>query len=454
MRKLFDTWKKLTNGSINRQIFGAAVTVAMLTALAKVATVARELVVAWRFGTGNELDAFLIALLVPSFIISVVAGSFNAALIPTYIHVREEEGAKAAQKLFSGATVWSLVLLGITTILTVVTAPVYLPLLASGFSPQKLDLTFHLLCAIAPFILLSGIIVIWGAVLNAGERFALVALSPIITPIITIVFLLVFNFSGVYALAMGLVCGTALEMVTLGASLHRQGISLWLKFYKIDANLRQVANQYAPALAGAFFMCSAGLVDQSMAAMLSPGSVSTLNYATKLIALPLTLTTTALSTAVIPYFSKMIACKDWTGLERTFKHYMRLIFFATVPLTGLLLLFSELIVKIIFQRGYFTASDTHLVAETLDCFALQIPFYVADILVVKLLTSMCLNYILMSVSIFNLIINIALNYIFLHWIGIKGIALSTSCVYLFSFFYLLFFAKKKLALFLKSGSTV
>lgn len=130
----------------------------------KVASVGKELVVAWKFGTADELDAFLIALVVPLFITNIIAGSFQAALIPTYIRVPEQSGIKAAQQLFYGATVWSLGLLVITTILMLVTAPLYLPLIAGGFSPEKLELTYKLLCAIAPIILLSGIITIWGAV--------------------------------------------------------------------------------------------------------------------------------------------------------------------------------------------------------------------------------------------------------------------------------------------------
>lgn len=444
LQKLLDFWKKLTSGSINRKIFGAAVTVALLTVFVKVVAVVRELVVAWRFGTGDNIDAFLIALVVPSFIINVVAGSLNAALIPTYIQVRDREGTKAAQRLFAGTTVWGLGVLLITTILIVVTAPLYLPLIASGFSREKLDLTFHLLCAIAPVVMLSGIVVIWGAVLNAGERFALAALSPMITPAITVVFLLLIKSWGIFDLAAGLVCGALLEIVVLGAGLYRQGISLRPRWYGMDPHLRQVAGQYAPRIAGAFLMCSAGLVDQSMAAMLPSGSVAALLYANRVIAFPITLASTALSTAVIPYFSKMVACEDWTGVSRTLNQYMRLIFVTTVPLTGLLLVFSELIVQILFQRGSFTANDTHLVAQIQSCFALQIPFYVAGIFMVNLITAMRLNHILMWVSVFNLIINIVLNYLFLQLLGVKGIALSTSCVYLFSFLYLLLAAQRKL----------
>lgn len=444
MRFLLTKWKKLTTGSPNRQILSAAITVGLMTVLVKVAAALKELVVAWRFGTGDALDAFLIAWLVPSFITNVVAGSFNAALIPTYIRVREQEGVKTAQKLLSGVTVWSLGLLLITTSLMVITAPLYLRWIATGFSPEKLNLTFRLLCAIAPVVLLDGMITLWGAVLNAGERFVLAAVSPTITPVITVIFLLIDKSIGVFALAGGLVCGSLLEMLILGAALKRQGISVRPRWYGFDAHLRQVADQYAPMIAGSFLMSSTSLVDQSMAAMLSPGSVAALNYGTKVIALPISLISTALSTAVIPYFSKMVACSDWVGVRGTMKRYLWLIFITTVPITGFFFLFSQQIVELLLQRGSFTPQDTHVVAQIQTMYALQIPFYVAAILVVRLISSIRFNHILMWVSGFNLIINTTLNYIFMQYLGIKGIALSTSCVYIFGFFYVLYFLHKRL----------
>ena len=433
MQKLLYTYRKLTSGSVNRKIFGAAVTVALMTMLVKVAAVFRELVVAWRFGISDALDAFFIALLIPSFIISVVAESFNAALIPTYIRVREQEGNQAAQRLLSGTIVWSMGLLGVTTILILATAPLYLPYLASGFTPEKIDLTFHLLCAILPNVLLSGIIVIWSAVLNAGERFALAALSPITTSIITIILLLMFPSWSVFSLAAGLVGGAALEISLLGVLLRKQGISLRPKWHGFDTHMRHVAKQYVPMIAGAFLMCSTLLVDQSMAAMLLPGSVAALNYGNRLVALPINIATQALGTAVIPYFSKMVAEQNWKGVRHTLKHYMRLIFFITVPLTVLIVIFSDLIVKIMLQRGSFTANDTYLVAQIQSFNALQIPFYVANILVVKLISALRANYILMYGSLINLTANIILNYLFMQKLGIAGIALSTSCVYMISF---------------------
>ena len=443
-RGYLNLWRKSTSGSINRQIFGAAVTVGLFTGLVKFGSVGKELVVAWRFGTGNELDAFLMAMVVPSFIINVVAGSFKSALIPEFIKVREQQGQIAAQQLFSGIIILALGLLIVTAIATMVFAPLYLPVLASGFSDEKIRLTTRLLWSLSPLILLNGIINIWGGVLNAGEKFVLAAFSPAITPLAIVTMLLIFPDLGIYALAAGWICGSCLEIIILGIGLRKQKISVFPKWSKYDTNLHQVATQYVPVIAGAFLMCSTGIVDQSMAAMSDSGSVAALGYANRVISLPLTLATLALGTAVIPYFSKTIAQKDWVKITHTFNYYLRLIFISTVPLTIILILASKLIVQILFERGSFNAEDTQIVSQIQMLYALQIPFYISAIFVVRLINSLGVNHFLAWGSSINLLVNIVANYFFMQLIGVKGIALSTSCVYLISFTFLYLLTKKHL----------
>jgi putative peptidoglycan lipid II flippase len=450
LRKIGKPWQQFATGSVNRQILGAAIVVSLCSILVKIVAFSKESLVAWKFGASDVVDAFLIAALVPDFIMNIVASPINSALIPTYMQVREQQGTKDSAKLLSGAFFWSLLLLAVITLLVFATAPIYLPWMTLGFSLENLTLTYQLLLVILPLILLSGIVVLCGAVLNAEESFKVAALTPILTPASTIILLLLFgHFLGVFALAIGLVLGAILEIILLGMALHKRGILLRPQVVGITSVLRQVAHRYPPSMMASLLMCSSGLVDQSMAAMLVPGSVAALNYAIRVNSIPLVLISTGLGAAAFTYFSKMIAAKDWQGVHNSLHSYLKLIFLVTVPCTLILAFGSEFIVRILFQRGEFTAGDTHLVAQILSAFALQIPFYVACILITRLLVSLNLQHILMWGSAFNLLINVSLNYLFMQWFGIWGIALSTSCVYLFSFFYVLFYANQNLSRFIK-----
>jgi putative peptidoglycan lipid II flippase len=98
------------------------------------------------------------------------------------------------------------------------------------------------------------------------------------------------------------------------------------------------------------------------------------------------------------------------------------------------------LVRLFFQRGAFTEADTQLVAWVQNLYLLQIPVFVLGMFVVKLISALQANRILMWGSGINLVCNIICNYIFMKWLGIAGIALSTSLMYLISTSFLLVMA--------------
>jgi putative peptidoglycan lipid II flippase len=435
-----DFWRKLTTGSMNRQVLGAATTIAILTSIAKVASVAKELLIARRFGTGATIEAFLVAILIPMLAINVISNSFNIALIPTYINVREAEGKEAAQRLLSGVTVWSLILLALATVAIILGSRLYLPWIASGFNESKLELTFRLLYVVSPIIVFSGLANIWGAVLNAGERFALVALAPIITPSVTVfVLLFVWRYS-IFALPLGMVIGAAFEMALLGVALKLRGISLRPKWHGLDPHLRQVGRQYSPRVGASFLRSGSIVVDRSLAAMLPARSVAALNYGNRVVVTLLSVAGPALGSAITPYYSKMIARRDWRGVEHTLKRYLLFLFLGSIPLVILLFVLAAPIIQVLFQRGSFTSRDTFLVAHVQALYALQIPFYLGNVLVSRLLSSLLASQITLWAAAINLALNILLDLLFIKIMGVPGIALATSCASLFTFCFVSYYA--------------
>jgi putative peptidoglycan lipid II flippase len=443
---LLGQWEKLTHDSISRKIFGAATIVAILTLVAQLASVAKELTVADWFGTGDCLDAFLIAFLLPTFVINVVAGSFNAAFIPTFIQITEKKSFKAAQDLFSNIMAWSICLLITITLLLAFFAPYYLTVLGLGFSSAKLQLTRYMLLVLLPVIFFKGLSQIWVGVLNTRERFALAAIVPISVPLLAIVFLIAAGKAwGIFALVVGTVTGFGIETLLLAYAVKAQGISLRPRLGKIDPDMRIVIAQYLPAVAGGLLMGSTELVDKAMAGALVSGSVASLNYGNKVITLVLGLAATAIGTAVLPYFSRMVAEKGWNKLRKTLKFYLHLIFIVTVPIVLLIFWLSEPLVHVIFQRGAFTTDDTSIVASIQAFFSFQIPFYIAGIMLARLISSLRENHILMWAALINISGNIGFNILFIYLIGLKGIALSTSLVFMISFLFLWFFVTRLLA---------
>jgi putative peptidoglycan lipid II flippase len=434
MAAIFQFLKPNQPDSTNKKIFRAALAIGLIGLLAKAAVTGKELLIARSFGRSDTLDAFLIAFLLPSFMMNLLVGSLASALIPVLVETRHKQGEEAAQKLVSTMALLSLLaLIGIALVLAVL-APIYLPYLGSSFSPEKLRLTRELLYLLLPWIIFNGMAMFAASVLNAGEKFALPAVVPIVTPLVTMLFIVfAAEHWGAFSLAVGAVAGSLVEAVWLAGILQGHGIQLSFKWTGVDDNVRSVMYQYAPMLVGAFLMGSITVVDQSMAAMLPGGSVAALSYANKIVGAVLTIGATALSTAVLPYFSKMAAEGDWHGCRHTLKRFSLLVIMAATPLTLLLMVFSRPLIKLLFQRGAFTSADTELVHWVQICYSIQIPFYICGMLFVRFLSAIRRNDLLMYASALNLAVDIVLNLILMRYWGVAGIALSTSLVYVVSF---------------------
>jgi putative peptidoglycan lipid II flippase len=402
--------------------------------LAKLAFTFKELIVARIFGRGDVLDAFLIALVLPSFIVNLLMGALSTAILPILVRARQKLGVDAAEQLVSNTMLMGGFALAVVAIPLGALAKYYLPYLGSNFSAEKLQLTCQLIYVLLPFTVFSGIATLASGILNARERFVLPGMVPVLTPLVTICFILAVGKAwGPFALAGGAVAGSFLEAGLLVHAIKASGIRVRLQWNGLNPLLGSVMQQFIPALCGAFMMGSTAIVDQSMAAMLAGGSVAALSFAGKITAAIVAVGGAALSTAAFPYLSTMVAEHDWQGCQHTLKRYSVLVAVVAVPFTLLLIAFSRPLVGFLFQRGAFTSADTALVSWIQICYALQIPFYLLGLLFVRFLSAAGRNYLIMYVAGINLVVDIVLNLVLMRVWGVAGIALSTSLVYLTSF---------------------
>jgi putative peptidoglycan lipid II flippase len=424
--------KKNVFSHINRGSVATFLGVSALTFLAKMAIVAKELVIAFRYGRRDEVDAFLIAFLVPSFIVSILGNAMTTAFLPVYVQVREKEGKEAAQGLLAVVSFLTICVVTGIALLLLLSAPLFLPLIASGFSEPKLALTRHMLYWLTPYLVLSGSLSVWYAVINAQENFMGVVLPPVLTPLLMVALLLLAPSAGIYAVVYGCLGGALLEMLVAGGLLRSAGISLRPRLRAISGPLRRVAGQFLPAAMGALLMISTLVVDQAMAAMLDPGSVAAISYGNKVIGFALTILATTFSVLLTPFFSKKMIGISGRDALKPLGQFLFGVFAIACILPLLIQIFSFPLAKLIFYRGAFSLTDVRLVAGVQSLLAWQIPFYICGVILVKFIASLQLNWIQAVVAGCNLVVNVVMNYWLMQRMGVKGIALSTTIVHIFS----------------------
>jgi putative peptidoglycan lipid II flippase len=432
-----------TRASINRSIFRAAASVAAAGILVKAIATFKEVALAGVYGRSDAMDAFLMAAMIPGLLINLISESMNQALVPTLIRVREQEGRAQAQRLLSSSMLWMCVLLGLACAAMVLTARGFFPLIASHFPADKLDLSIRLFYALLPVVLLTGIATSCTAVLNTFDRFALPALTSAAVPVSILAGAwLLGNRLGIWAVVYAYLAGALVQAVVVAWMIDAHGYRFRLYWHGMNEATREVAHQYGPVLLSGVVASGGLLVDQSMAALLPAGSVSALAYANRFVSVILTLLAGAVSTAVTPYFSRMIALKDWDGCRHTLRTWLGITALVSVPLTVVLIGGSHMLIRVIFQHGIFGARDTAAVTPVLAMYAIQIPFFVCSRVFYRFLVALRRTDLILYCGMINLALDIVLNLILMRWFGVAGIALATSLWTVSTFFFLWYWTRR------------
>jgi putative peptidoglycan lipid II flippase len=407
-----------------------AIAISASTAAVKVASAVKVIVSGQFFGAGDSLDAYLIAFLIPSFLGDVFAGALNPALIPAVIEARERTSSESATAIYAAALYRSLAIFSLAALVLLACSHPVLKLVASGFSPAKLALSGTLLAYMVAILPLIALSVIWRSILNANDHFAVAAIAPVMTPLVTIAALAIgAPYAGVEALAAGTTLGALCEVAVLFLALHRLSIPAFPRWSWKSSRPSGVFDQYYPVALSNAVMGGSTMVDHAMAAMLGAGSISLLSFGTRVSGVLLAVGPVALSTALFPRFSAMSARGEWRRLRRLLGGYLLLAAGLTVPAALALAWFSQPIARIAFQRGAFTAGDTRVVAIVQAFSFLQLPLAVMLALLIRAIASLRANTVLIKISAVALPVNAGLNYALMRWLGVPGIALSTTLVH-------------------------
>jgi len=431
--------------SINRSILRAAVSVGAAGVIVKLIATLKEVAVASVYGRSDAMDAFLAAALIPGLLVNLISESMNQALVPTLVRVREQEGHGPAQQLLSSSMLAMCLLLGLASAVMALAAHGFFPLIASNFAPAKLALAIHIFYALLPIVLLTGIATNCTAVLNILDRFALPALAPAVISIAIVAGALGFGARlGIWAIVYGTLAGTFLHALIVVVMMHARGFHFRLQWHGMNPAAREVAGQYGPVLLSSLVASGGLLVDQSMAAMLPAGSVSALVYANRFVSVVLTLLAGAISTAVVPYFSTMVARRDWPACRHTLRTWFGITALGSVPVAALLIIGARPLVRVALQHGHFGPHDTTVVSAVLAMYAIQIPFYVTSRVYYRFLVAMRRTDLILYCGILNLALDIVLNLVLMRWLGVAGIALATSLWTVSTLFYLWFWSRRLL----------
>lgn len=327
----------------------------------------REMVIAYFQGAGSEVDAYQLSFLIPEILNHILASGFlSITFIPIFSRYLSNKNES------EGWHVFSIILsnFGMLLIFFIIIAEVYtaeiIAVMAPGLDDPELKIAvIRMTRIILPaqfFFFASGLLM---AVQYAKEKFAIPALSPIIYNMCIILGgVLLGSRLGMLGFSWGVLSGAACNFIIQYVGAKRVGLTFRLSFELKHPDLKKYIVLTLPLMLGLTMTFSREFFFRIFGSYLPPGGISGINYALKIMLIPVALFGQAIGTAVYPFLTRLVAenyLEEMNSLLNNTLRYLALV----IPVSVLLMVVRHEVVAIIYQRGQFDAAATALTADIL-----------------------------------------------------------------------------------------
>jgi len=401
--------------------------VTLFVLLGKLAGAAKEMTIAYRYGVSVEVDAYLFVFNLVNWPVSVWFSVLTVVLVPLAARIRQ--GAAAELPRFRAELLGLTLLLGIALALL---AWLGLPLLLrsswTGLPSTTVTIATNMAIALALLAPLGVLISLFSAWMLAAGRHANTLLESI-PALVILVALLAFPGGRAEPLVWGTLAGFVLHLASLAVPLAWRSESEAPRFTHQSLQWSTFWQGFGIMLAGQMLMSFIGIIDQFFAAPLGTGAIATLSYANRILALMLGLGATAVGRATLPVFSQA-QVQGGGPLHRVATYWVRLLFVVGVIAMIVGWWLTPWAVKLLFERGAFTARNTAAVTEILRYGLAQLPFYFAALVLVSYASSQCRYLLLFWSGVIGIVCKMIANTVLVSLFGIKGIALAWVIVYM------------------------
>ena len=407
----------------------SAVIIGIAFMASRVLGLLREIILANRFGTSSDYDAYVSAFRIPDLLFLVVmSGAFGAAFIPVFGGFLARNEKDNADRLASAVITWtalSTVVLGLITF--VFASPLMRYVVAPDLPPEAMDLAIKTMRMLLLSPLLLGMGIAAKGILETHLKFTLPALAPVVYNLaIVLAALFLAPKYGIEGVTFGVLVGAALHVGIQIPGVIRTGLNFRPTISRNVAGLAEVGILLLPRVIGqAAFQINFVAVNH-FASQTGEGSVSALNYAWQMLMLPNGVLALSISTVVFPTMAAQFELGDIAGFRSTLQRGLHPLLFLLVPASIGLFEFRTSLFQTIFQSGNFTANSTILASEPLAFLALGLVWYGLVEVLARTFYAMKDTVTPVAAGILIIVLNIVLSKALLDSMGHVGLALSLS----------------------------
>jgi len=348
----------------------AGMLVSIIFAVSALLGFLREIVLAAYFGTSSEIDALLVAMLIPNFFLGLLGeASLGAAVVPVFLRYIAPQATPDQRRIVGSAfALISMVLVPLAAI-AILLAPALAKIFAPGFSEDGLRLTALLMRIMLPSVLFLGLANFITGILHSFRRFGAAAASGVIWNLAIVVTTVpLAQRFGIVAPALGVLLGSMLQLAIMLPSLSKSGFLTAFGLSFREPALARIWTVFWPILAGALLVQLMQIADKVIASFLPAGSIAALNYASRIAGGPSRIFAMAAAVVLFPSFAKDVSDETGDIAQRVARGF-NVTALLTLPWAALFIALGTPIVAVLLQRGAFDARATLVVALPLAVYS-------------------------------------------------------------------------------------
>ena len=414
----------------------------------------RELSLAYFFGASSLTDAYLVAISIPTTIFGIIGSGILNGYIPMYNHIRETSNTYNAKKFTNNFINTMLLFSFLVFLFGFFFSKILVKLFSFGFDKTTLELaslyTKISIFSIFPIILVS----IFSGFLQLNNKFLIVAFISIPTNFIYIMGNYIAYKTNIFTILVVFTClAMFFQFIFLYPFVLKNKFRFSFKVNLHDKNLHKLLMLGIPIIIGTSLEQINALIDRTVASGLGSGSITILNYATKLNGAMLSLSVIAILSILYPKFSRLVSENNIMELKEQIKYIINMIFIFSIPtMFGIIALNKEISI-FVFGRGNLDKESVLATAKCLSAYSLCFVALCLRDLATKIFYSFKDSKTPVINSSIGIGLNIILNIILSKYLGIIGIAVATSISTIF-ISALLFYSLRKYDIYLDKSNLI
>jgi putative peptidoglycan lipid II flippase len=432
----------------------ASTLMAFTTTLSRLTGFLKWLAITYALGRTVIADAYNLANNLPNMIYELIMGGvLTAAFIPVVMDYlsrgEEEEGWKVASLImnFVFLVLLSVALIGIFFPYPFVRIQMLL------VSPEKTKLVQFFFRFFIVQIVFYGFCASFTGILNSKKHFFAPSAAPIFNNLIVITTLLLYvkisqssSFLSLIVLAIGTTLGVASMALTQIPYLRKVGYRYYFHFNFRHPDLKKFLLLGIPTVIFVLILQAGNTVINNLASQFR-GGISAYVYSWAFFQLPHGILTASIIIALFPRLCEAFSLKEMEKFRDSISRGLKAIAFVTAPASALLVALSPLVIQVAFERGKFTHADTLYTASVLSLFALGVLSFGYTAFLARAFYALKDAKTPTFVNGIGILLMSVLNIALVNIMGVKGIGLSNTIAYTFTFFILFYLLGKRVGAF-------